>query len=699
MLASPRMSATELIRGEPPGGVAAQITGRSRGLSVLPALIGAGVLAIILYAALAHGAVSRADETRTELFVAGAAAVGLLGLLWTGTLRLRSSRVAWAGVALLVAFACWSGVTLLWSVAPDETWMEVNRVITYAMVLALGMAVGSSYAGGLRLIAQGFLGVALIVTVYALGQKLFPGLHVPGVFNLNQTGPLTRLQEPLGYWNALALFIAMGTPLAMAMAVDRTRSPRARLLAAGALELMLVTIPFTYSRGGLLALAVALVVGVGLGHERLRSSVWLALAVLCALPGILVGLLVHQLSAAHIPLGTREGAGAILALVLAVSLIALGLAGRWLMAHELRIQISRSRVPAARRAAVALAVLVLAGGLLALALSSRGIGGTISHLWHGFSNTSVSNAYNPNHLLSAVSQDRWVWWKEAAAAFQARPWGGWGAGSFPVVHLLYRHDTLPVQQPHEVPLQFLAETGVIGVLLGVGAFVLLLSGGVREVRRRPPGRERLLAAGLAGAVFAYGVHCLYDWDWNIPALSLPAFLFLGLLVARRDPPRRTSPPSAVIRGLWLAAATVWLCTFALSAELPQLAAARANAALVDGSRHSEASLRAAQTEAASAARLDPLSDAGLLVQATLALRAHDLPVAQAYLHDAVARNPTDPEAWRLLALVDLSFGRASEARLAAQRAVDLDPYGSFAQAFVTRQLDAAPPNSSATRYP
>jgi tetratricopeptide (TPR) repeat protein len=252
-----------------------------------------------------------------------------------------------------------------------------------------------------------------------------------------------------------------------------------------------------------------------------------------------------------------------------------------------------------------------------------------------------------------------------------------------------------------VPLQFLAETGVIGALLGVGGFVLVLVAGIKSVRRRLPGRERLLAGGLAAAAIAYGIHCLYDWDWNIPALSLPAFLFLGILAARRVPsmaPRAISQANFT-RALWLGAATVWLCTFALSAELPELAASKASAALVDGSRHSPASLRAAQADAVAATRLDPLSDAGPLAQATLALHQHDIPAASAYLRDAVARDPTDPEGWLLVVLVDGALGEKSQARLAAQRAVDLDPMGRYAQGVVARQLTSAPPTSSATRYP
>ncbi len=303
-----------------------------------------------------------------------------------------------------------------------------------------------------------------------------------------------------------------------------------------------------------------------------------------------------------------------------------------------------------------------------------------------------------------------MWWKEAAAAFSARPWQGWGAGSFPVVHLLYRHDTLPVQQPHNVPLQFLAETGVIGAVLGVGAFLLLAAGAIQMVRRRPAGPDRLLAAALLGGAVAYGVHCLYDWDWNIPALSLPAFLFLGAVVARpgigsRGPEpgaRRlsvaSSPVNLTRRAFSLGGLTVCLCLFALSVELPQLAADKAGAAVVAASSSSATAVRGAQAEAALASRLDPLSDAGLLAEATVALHRSQPARARAYLAQAVARNPSDPQAWQLLSQVEYGLGDRRWI-VAVQRAIDLDPMGHYAQTVVATELRQASPASSPTRLP
>jgi hypothetical protein len=666
----------------------------------LPVVIGVVLLALIAYAAFAQGGVQRATDTRLELIVAAVAVVAALGWLWLGTLRLNAPRVTLAGVAVLGAFACWSGATVLWSVAPDATWIELNRVITYGLVVCLGIMVGASMARGVELIARGFMLVAFVVTLYALGQKVVPGLNIPGVFDLNQTGSLPRLQQPFGYWNALALFIAMGTPIALATAVDVTRGVPARLAAAAALQLMLITIPLTYSRGGLIATAVALGVGVGLSGARLRSLLWLGAALVTALPAILVGLRVHGLTAANVPLGTREGAGVKLALVVVCLLVVLMVVGRRLITVEDRLTTSR-HIPALRRLALAGAVTLVLAGLLAVALSSRGLTGTVSHLWSDFTTTHAISNSNPNRLISAVSANRWVWWKEAAAAFSARPVQGWGAGSFPVLHLLYRHDTLPVQQPHSVPLQFLAETGVVGGLLGIGAFLLLAVGGVRSVRPRVRGSERLLSAALLGGALAYGVHSLYDWDWNIPALSLAAFLFLGVIAGGRGRPRdegKTEARPGGLRALWLAAATLWLCVFALSVELPQLAADKAGAALVAASSSSRLAVQQAQSDAALASSLDPLSDAGVLAQATVALHLGQGRRARLYLLHAVARDPSDPQAWQLLAIVDRRLGDLPGGRQATQRAVQLDPMGGYATTLLDQQVAQAPPAASVTRW-
>jgi hypothetical protein len=672
------------------------------------------LLLLLLYAAYDHGAAGLAAGARIQVIVAVLAGAATVGLVWTGTLRFAAPRRAIIATALLVAFAAWSVITLAWSVAPDQTWIEFNRVLTYVLVLALAITAGASYVGSVELVARGFLLVALAVAVYGLGQKLIPGLHVAGIFNLNQTGGFARLQEPLGYWNALALLLAMAVPIALAITVDRSAPRRTRLLALLSTELLLLTIALTYSRGGLLALAVGVAAGMALSGARLRSLMWVGLAVAATVAPLVMGLVDHDLTTSLVPLGSRETAGAELGAVLVVSLAVLWFAGSRLLLLESRSRIGPERARRLGHLVVLLAGIVLACGVIGVAFSSRGLTGTVSHAWDSFTATKGTSVSNPDRLLSVDSENRWVWWKEAVGAFSGRPIGGWGAGSFAVIHLLYRRNTLSVTQAHSVPLQFLGETGLIGAALAIGAYGLLLVTGVKAVRRRPNGTGRLLSAALVAGAGMYALHSFYDWDWNIPGVTLPALAFLGVLAgaaARRQSEKqagRFAPAGADAgiglgagsRVLTLGAIAIALCTVALSGALPSLAAGEANAALLTAARATPTALASAQASAKIASSLDPLSDAGLLVEASIARERDQFRLSRSYLIDAIRRDPTDGQAWTQLAFAEQDLGDPAAQLGAARHVLALDPQGAIAREIVDEaELDQAPPARSVTAIP
>src|SRR5437764_8168276 len=102
-----------------------------------PMLLAGALLALILYAAFEHGAVATAPEARVQVAIAIVAALAAGAWLWSGTLRFSAPGLATVGIGLLAAFAVWSGISLLWSVSPDHTWLSLNRAITYVIVLCL----------------------------------------------------------------------------------------------------------------------------------------------------------------------------------------------------------------------------------------------------------------------------------------------------------------------------------------------------------------------------------------------------------------------------------------------------------------------------------------------------------------------------------------------------------------------------------
>jgi hypothetical protein len=277
-----------------------------------------------------------------------------------------------------------------------------------------------------------------------------------------------------------------------------------------------------------------------------------------------------------------------------------------------------------------------------------------------------------------------VWWSEAAGAWADRPLAGFGAGSFPLLHHRYRHNTLEVLQPHSVPLQFMAELGLAGTLLALGALGLLTAAGVRRVLAGtraehggvPAGGEHRYAVALLAAVAAWLVHMWFDWDWDIPGVALPLFAFLGLLAARPlgmpgrafAVARADAAPGPRIASLALGAAL--LAAVVISAAVPSLArdhTQKATAALA--TRNYGEAVRQADI----AQRLDPVAVDPLLLEARAAGRSGQFALASRVLTDAVHRQPGNPNVWLGVARLELARGDIQAMRAAARRMLELDP--------------------------
>ena len=360
----------------------------------------------------------------------------------------------------------------------------------------------------------------------------------------------------------------------------------------------------------------------------------------------------------------------------------------------------------AGRVLVAAGVALLIGAVVAAAASSRGLTGTVDHVRTEFTKRKQDKQNAPARLLSTNGGNRWVWWKEAAGAFSDRPLRGWGAGSFPITHKLYRRDDLEVLQPHSVPLQFLAETGVVGGVLGLGGLACLFAAGVGAVRRRLPAAQRGAAAALLGASAAWLVHCCYDWDWDIPGVSIPLFLFLGVLAGRwvaRPGGVPAADDAAGVRGASLAAVGLLMAVVVISAALPAWADSKATDALASlGGRPTPRQLADAQKEADVAARLNPLAVSGLFAEASIAERRGRLGDARHDLLAAVQRQPYNQVAWYKLARIEFALADVPGVQRAFTRALALDPYGVVAlevAANVQRLRTPAEGSATATGTP
>lgn len=702
MAATPPTLLPRASTSGPGGGVAQGV--RVRTSRPGSALVGF-LLALIAYAAFAQGATSLAHQALVQTAAAIAVTVAAALWLWHGSLPLSASRPAWMGLGLLGAFALWSGVTLVWSIAPDRTLLEAGRAVTYVMVVGLGLAAASWWRPAAQRLAIGYLAIAAVIALYALGGKIAPGLHLDGLFDLNHTSFLPRLRAPLEYWNALGLVLLLAAPVAVAVFLDRGRRLRARLAALGALHILIVTLALTYSRGGLIALVVGLVAFGALSRRGLMVTATVALAAATAAPALLYALAAHSMTGLNQPLADREGDGLVLVGILAASLVGLMLGGRALLKVEGRLQLRRRT---ARRLAVALAavaVLALLGGGVALAASKRGFSGTVSHEWASFRRVRFDPMNDPRHLITTNSGNRWTWWSEAAGAWSDQPLQGWGAGSFPVLHREYRTNDLEVQQPHSVPMQLLAETGLTGAILALGGMAALALMGIRATRHAPSSPspqgdsgERLLRAALAAAICAWLFHGLYDWDFDIPGVTIPALAFMGVLAGRDQPSSAAGPALATgLRVVALAGITLVMCAVALLSIFPAWAETKVGDALARaGERHaSAADRRQAASAAELASRLDPLATTPLLALASIQQGQGDLERSKAALRRAARRQPEDSTVWYELAVLGVLQHDVPAVRTALHHALALNPRGASIRAAVLA-LQVPAPNRSAT---
>jgi tetratricopeptide (TPR) repeat protein len=262
--------------------------------------------------------------------------------------------------------------------------------------------------------------------------------------------------------------------------------------------------------------------------------------------------------------------------------------------------------------------------------------------------------------------NRWGWWKEAGHGWVDEPLGGTGAGSFELVHRKFRDSNVDVREPHDLPLQFASETGLVGLLLWGGAMAAALLGAWRALGRLE-GDDREAALALGIAVPAFLVHGLLDYDWDFVALAAPFFFVIGFVLSAGRAPIRVGREYA-----WVAvvALIAWAGLYSIAA--PRIAAARVDDAY---SQIESGSDKAAET-AKSAHSLNPLSTAPLEAWASAEEATGRLVPARRLYVRAVELQPLNWATWYELAKFDHDVrGDNEAARREFRRALELDPHG------------------------
>jgi hypothetical protein len=465
-----------------------------------------------------------------------------LGLLWSAGLALvlrsgvRLSAAEQAFVLAWAALAAWTAVSIAWSRNLPQTVLEVERVLVYvsgvlAVVLMVRTRTVRQLLGGL------VVGIS-IVALFGLATRLFPGR-----LQVYDPTAVYRLAQPIGYWNGLAIFTAMGAILALGFAA-RGRSPAVRAACAALLVFLLPTFYFTFGRSGWIALGVGVVAVVLVDPRRLQLLT--TLLVLAPAPAAAVWLAAHSSGLTHAGASAARAAhdGNRLAVALVI-LAAANAAAVTLVAFAER----RVDVPPAARGVFAAALVVALVSVLAFTFARYGGPSTLARKgYSAFKAPPPHHVVNLNRRLFSFSGNgRYDLWRLAWADARSHPWLGSGAGSYERYFLKHQPpDVGRVRDAHGLYIETLAELGPFGLILLLAALgiPLVVAAGARAYP---------LVPAAAGAYTAFLVHAIADWDWELPAVTLAA-LFCGgaiLAAARRAGDVRTL--SVPARGVALAA--------------------------------------------------------------------------------------------------------------------------------------------------
>jgi hypothetical protein len=643
-----------------------------------PTLLIAGVLCFVTF--YAKGGLNLESMTMTEMALTLGA--GLL-VACAVVLGPRGRGYGLWSTGLLLALTALTGLSVVWSVAPDASWQDSGRMLAYSGVFATAVAFVRLAPERWPALIGGMTLAAVAVCGYALLTKVFPA-------TLDPSNTYARLESPFGYWNAIGLTAAMGAIGCMWLGARRSGHALMSAMAYPSMGVLLLTLVLAYSRGALGALAVGLALWFCIVPLRLRGA---ALLILAALGAGAVGawdFSRHALSSDRVPLFERTAAGHELGALIAAMVLLLALAGvaiGFLTGRRAPPLRARRRAGAALLALIAVGAIGFAG---ALAHSHRGFTGSISHAVDSLTNANARTPPNTPDRLTAVASVRARYWKEALQVFEAHPALGAGAMGYQTARLRYRTEPLVVAHAHGFIVQTLADLGLVGLFLGLALLLSWMTAAGRATHpfnrrwspwgawrriggdagpgwRRVAGDaagyspERLGLLSMLCVVVVFGMHSLIDWTWYVPGDACAALLCAGWLVGRGPlaPLPAGAAATAGAEGADPAPAPSAHRRPRSLGELGHVRAAVAGAAIA-------AALLAAWSQ------WQPLRSEEAVNSAD-ALLARDPAGARAAADDAVAHDPLSPLALFTLAEIQRLTGHQALARATLQRAVREQP--------------------------
>jgi tetratricopeptide (TPR) repeat protein len=633
----------------------------------LPGYLVVGVVAAaVFWIAYDDGSYRLASRATIAIAVWWGVVVGLgLGLLSQPRLP-RGTLIVAGSIAALAVLTL---ASVVWAPSAEEAFDEFNRVSLY-----LGVYAFVALAATRRNIAQWADALALAVlavVAVALTSRLFPGSFDDRGLVASLPSAASRLSFPVGYWNALGVFIALGFPLLLRIALVAHR-PAIRGLALAPIPAMTSALYLTSSRGGITTAFVAVLAFVLLTEDRWSAIAAITVAGLGS--AVSLAALLDRDELVNGPLETAvardQGRNAALLIGLACAGVAIlyGVGARRL-GSQLRPGPTTSRIAAFAAVVAVLGTIVVSNPADRFEAFKR--------------SPEEAGAIDPGnfasaHLLSGNGRGRWQFWSAAIDQWREHLALGQGAGSYGSWWAEHASFSYFVRYAHSFYLQALGELGVLGFVLASGLVLAgIFVGVVRTLRTS--GEMRVTTAALTSVFTGYAFAAAFDWMWELTAVSVVAMTVLALgtgpatiaagrpRIARQgDGADLTSRRRWVIGVVTVVIAWALLCAQAIPLLADREVARSRNAAL-------SGDLREAETAANAARQIQPWAATPYLQLALVSEATGNLRQANTWIDEAIERDRRNWRLWLVSARLETKLGRVSAAERSLRRAVELNP--------------------------
>ncbi|HEX2234345.1 MAG TPA: O-antigen ligase family protein [Thermoleophilaceae bacterium] len=424
----------------------------------------------------------------------------------------------WLAIGGLVLLTAWTALSLAWAPLRSQAMGDVQRLALYSGVL-IAAAAWLRPPRAATLVEPGLALGVIAVVGYGMSERFLPGLleHKASMLAFG------RLEQPITYWNGMGIVAAIGLVLVARLAGSSGRPRWLRALAAGGAPLLGAGLLLTFSRGAMAAGAAGLFLLLVLAPERGQTravALTVATAVCAAVPAaVLPGVDVVG------PEQSSSSGAVLLCTTLLLGCIAAF--AQWRIAGEPADTAPRAR-KGIRRWGWAVVTLVAITSLVAVAaaIDSNETGGQGDRQRAGA------------QRLRSLESPRYRYWGVAVGALASDPLTGVGTAGFRVEWAREGDRGSFAREAHSLYFETAAELGLAGL-----ALLAMFGAGLVLSARRALARDPAAAAGPVAVMLTWALHAGIDWDWELPAVTLPALICGGVLVASGDLGARRSAPA------------------------------------------------------------------------------------------------------------------------------------------------------------